>query len=51
MTLEQYQIFDSGFEDEDEEKYVIAEALAHERKYRKLEIQELFDQDKRLHAS
>ena len=43
MTLEQYRIFDSGFEDEDEEKDVIAEALAHERKYHKLAMQELFD--------
>jgi len=43
MTLEQYRIFHSGFEDEDEEKDVIAEALAHERKYRKFEMQALFD--------
>ena len=39
MTLEQYRIFDSGLEDEDDEKDVIAEALAHERKYRILEMQ------------
>ena len=43
MTLEQYRIFNSGLEDEDEEKDVIAVALAHERKYRKLEMQALFD--------
>ena len=43
MTLEQYRIFDSGLEDEDKEKDVIAEALAHERKYRILAMQELFD--------
>ena len=43
MTLEQYRIFDSGLEGEDEEKDVIAEALALERKYRKLVMQELFD--------
>ena len=43
MTLEQYRIFDSGLEDADEEKDVIAKALAHERKYRKLTMQALFD--------
>jgi hypothetical protein len=43
MTLEEYRIFDSGLEDEDKEKDVIAEALVHERKYRILAMQELFD--------
>jgi len=43
MTLDQYRIFDSGLEGNEEEKDVIAEALAHERKYRKLEMQALFD--------
>ena len=39
MTLEQYRIFDSGLEDEDDEKDVIAKALEHERKYRILAMQ------------
>ncbi len=43
MTLEQYRIFDSGLKGNEEEKDVITKALAHERKYRKLELQELFD--------
>ena len=43
MTLEEYRIFDSGLEDEDKEKDVIAEALAHERKYRKLTMQDFFE--------
>ena len=51
MTLEEYRIFDSGLEDEDDEKDVIAKALAHERKYRELHMKSLLDQDKRLHAN
>ena len=43
MTLDQYRIFDSGFEGNEEEKDVITKALEHERKYRKLEMQALFD--------
>ena len=43
MTLEEYRIFDSGLEGDEEEQTVIAKALEHECKYRELDMKGLLE--------